>query len=260
VAGFFYPAEARRLAAEVDGYIAAGLHTGDGRVEASPVPKVLIAPHAGYRYSGPVAGAGYARLDPARASITRVVLVGPAHHLRVEGLAVSGAGYFATPLGLVPVDASLRDLALGCPGVVLDDAAHAPEHSLEVHLPFLQRSLDSFSLLPLVAGRATPRQVADVLEAVWGGSETLIVVSTDLSHYHDYSTAQGLDRRTADAIVHCAVEAIGPYDACGAVPVRGVLEAARRQHLHVELVDLRTSGDTAGPKDRVVGYGAFIAA
>jgi MEMO1 family protein len=259
VAGFFYPSDARRLAADVDAFVAAGLRGANGRA-AGPVPKVLIVPHAGYRYSGPVAGSGYARLLAARAAITRVVLLGPAHHVSVRGVAVSGAGYFATPLGLVPVDDLLRGHVLEVPGVVCDDAPHAPEHSLEVHLPFLQRVLDDFTLLPLVAGRAGTRQVADALEAVWGGNETLVVVSTDLSHYHDQQTAVDLDRRTAEAIIHCKVEDIGPEDACGAVPVRGALEAARRQDLHVELLDLRTSGDTAGPKDRVVGYGAFAAA
>ena len=222
------------------------------------VPKAIIAPHAGYVYSGPVAATVYARLRAGRDQIRKVVLLGPAHRVYVDGLAVSRADAFETPLGLVVVDVEARDRIIQLPGVTLNDSAHAQEHSLEVHLPFLQRVLGDFQLLPLVVGDATPDTVAGVLDEVWGGPETLVVVSTDLSHYHDHNTAQTLDRATAAAIVARRYDAIAPSDACGAHPVRGLLAAAEQRQLDVQLIDLRTSGDTAGDRDRVVGYGAFV--
>ena len=173
---------------------------------------------------------------------------------------MSGADAFATPLGTVEVDAGARRRVLALPHVTVDDAAHAAEHSLEVQLPFLQRVLCDFRIVPLVVGDADPAAIADVLDAVWGGPETAVVVSSDLSHYHDHTTATVRDRRTAAAIVVRAFERIGDDDACGARPVRGLLAAARRHALTVRLLDLRTSGDTAGPRHRVVGYGAFALA
>jgi AmmeMemoRadiSam system protein B len=249
VAGTFYPADPGRLAHDVDGYVGAG--------SADPAPKALIAPHAGYVYSGPIAGRAYARLRGARGQVTRVVLVGPAHFVALTGLAVSGADRWVTPLGPVEVDDAARRGMLELPDVVLADAPHAPEHSLEVHLPFLLRVLGSFQLVPVVVGRASPDAVAAVLETVWGGPETLIVISTDLSHYYDHDTATVLDRRTAAAVVAGRADDIGPEDACGALAVRGLLVAARRHGLRTDLVELGTSADTAGPRDRVVGYGAF---
>lgn len=250
VAGYFYADDPRRLGREVDFYVAGGIAGIDA-------PKALIVPHAGYRYSGSVAGRGYARLLARQAPIERVVLIGPAHRVPVEGIVVSSATAFATPLGLVEVDVEGCAAVLGQPGCKVDDEAHRREHSLEVQLPFLQRVLEHFSIVPLLAGRASPGAIADVIEVVWGGPETLVVVTTDLSHYHDHATATDLDRRTAAVIVSGDSSAVGLRDACGAVPLAGVLEAARRRGLHVDLVDLRTSGDTAGTKDRVVGYGAF---
>jgi len=250
VAGSFYPEDPGELTAAVDEAI--------GEAPAGePAPKALIVPHAGYEYSGPIAGAGYARLVPLRDVVRRVVLLGPAHRVPVAGLAVSSADAFATPLGRVEVDRELRERVLAVPGVQVHDAAHAREHSLEVQLPFLQRVLARFTILPLVVGDAEPGEVAAVLDAVWGGPETLIVVSSDLSHYLDYETARRRDRATADAVVAGAGERIGDDDACGARPVRGLLAAAGRRGLAVRLLDLRSSGDTAGPRDEVVGYGAF---
>jgi MEMO1 family protein len=249
VAGTFYPADPDVLAAQVDRLVPTGA-TG-------PAPKALIVPHAGYAYSGPVAGLGYATLGAARDQIDRVVLLGPAHRAPVPGLATTSADQWVTPLGSVTIDDDARLAVLALPSVEVDDRAHAAEHSLEVHLPFLQRALRHFSLLPLVVGHADAETVATVLDTVWGGPETLIVVSTDLSHYQDHATASLLDRRTADAITAGRPGAIRPDDACGAHPVRGLLVAARRHHLHTRLLDLRNSGDTAGPRDRVVGYGAF---
>ena len=251
VAGRFYPGDAATLAATVDDALA---HAAPSE---GPAPKALLVPHAGYVYSGPIAATGYRTLASVRSTVHRVVLVGPAHAVRVTGVAVSGADAFLTPLGPVPVDAAARAAVLTLPGVSVDDAAHAPEHSLEVHLPFLQRTLDDFTVLPLVVGASDPRTVATVLDTVWGGPETLIVVSSDLSHYHDHETAARRDLATADAIVRGDGDALSPTDACGATPIRGLLLAAAEHGLHARLLDLRTSGDTAGNRSRVVGYGAF---
>jgi AmmeMemoRadiSam system protein B/AmmeMemoRadiSam system protein A len=206
-----------------------------------------------------VAATAYARLQPWRDEITRVVLLGPAHRVPVRSMAVSSADGWDTPLGRVPVDGDGRAVVAGLPGVEVDDEAHGPEHSLEVELPFLQRALTGpFSVLPIVVGHAPVAEVAAVLDAVWGGDETLVVISSDLSHYEDYATAADHDRRTADNILAGRLDAIGPHDACGAFGVRGLLAAARARRLDIELVDLRSSGDTAGPPDRVVGYGSFV--
>jgi MEMO1 family protein len=251
VAGTFYPDDAHALAADVDRFVR------DARYDGAP-PKAIIVPHAGYVYSGPIAGSGYAAVAPLAGTVQRVVVLGPAHRVPLQGLAVPSVDAFVTPLGPVEIDTQARDLALACDGVVVDDVPHAPEHSLEVHLPFLQRELGStFRVLPIVVGRAAPATVAAVLDALWGGDETLIVVSTDLSHYENYDSARLHDAETVAAILNGDIDAIDPYDACGAYPVRGMLAAARAHELAVRLLDLRNSGDTAGSRDRVVGYGAF---
>jgi AmmeMemoRadiSam system protein B len=257
VAGLFYPDDPEELRSMVDADLAAGARN-DRTGNAHP-PKAIVAPHAGYVYSGPVAGTAYARLGPRRGTVDRVLLLGPAHRVAVRGIAVPGVDAFAGPLGPTPIDADARQQALTCPGVHVDDVAHADEHSLEVHLPFLQRVLgtDGWRVLPLLVGRASPTEVATVLDLLWGGPETLIVVSSDLSHYHRQSVARRLDRRTAEAIVARDVERLDPTDACGAHPLAGLLLAARHHDLDVELLDLRTSADTAGEPSRVVGYGAF---
>ena len=254
VAGLFYPADPGELRAAVEQALAAA------PAAAGPVAKAIVAPHAGYAYSGLVAASAYARVTPARGRITRVVLLGPAH--RAPGAAVVASGWdaFATPLGLVRVDVERRDALVAAGSVAVDDDAHAGEHSLEVQLPFLQVALGDVAVLPLAVGHVDARQVAEVLEAVWGGDETLVVVSTDLSHYHDHQTATELDRRTAAAVVAGRPDRLGPYDACGVVPLQGLLVAAAPHNLHVELLDLRTSADTAGDPGRVVGYGAFALA
>jgi AmmeMemoRadiSam system protein B/AmmeMemoRadiSam system protein A len=264
VAGMFYPAPPGELASMVDRDLSLGDDQGDGPGDAHPGtppvrPKALIVPHAGYVYSGPVAGRGYRRVAPWRHEIRRVVVLGPAHRVAVAGMAVTAADSWDGPLGPVAVDQELRHRVAALDGVVIDDRPHAGEHSVEVHVPFLQRLLDpGFTLLPIVVGHPTDEQVATVLEAVWGGDETLLVASTDLSHYHDYATARDRDHATAENIVAGRLDAIGPYDACGAFGVRGLLLAAGRHGLQTELVDLRSSGDTAGSRDRVVGYGAFV--
>lgn len=250
VAGMFYPADAQELHRELQQLLGAA-------VADAPPPKALIVPHAGYVYSGPVAARAYAQLIPLRERIRRVVLLGPAHRVAFRGLAASSASGFRTPLGDVPLDTAALTPLLELPQVRVLDEAHAQEHSLEVQLPFLQETLGDFRLLPLVVGDATYAEVAEVLEMVWGGDETLILISSDLSHYHDYATAQRLDRATSNAIATLHPERIDYDHACGRTPVGGLLLAARKHGLHAEVLDLRNSGDTAGPRDRVVGYGAY---
>ncbi len=250
-AGMFYPADPARLRDEVNSLL-------DAVDDTAPAPKAMIVPHAGYVYSGPVAASAYARLRQARATIDRVLLLGPAHRVFCRGLAASSAERFRTPLGAVALDRAAIDRVLPLPQVHTMDPAHGEEHSLEVHLPFLQMTLDSFSLVPLVVGDATAEQVGEVLEALWGGAETLVVVSSDLSHFHDYQTARRMDARTS-----AAIEALRPQDihheqACGRNPVNGLLHLARKLGLRADTIDVRNSGDTAGPRDRVVGYGAYV--
>ena len=251
VAGSFYEADPDALRASVR------VHLASAPAHDGPAPKAVIAPHAGHVYSGPVAAHAYNALAPRAAVVERVVLIGPAHRVAVEGVAVPSVDAFETPLGIVPIDADARTQLLSLPRVQVDDRPHALEHSLEVHLPFLQEVFGSFRLVPLLAGWASAGEVAAVLEAVWGGDETAVVVSTDLSHYHDIDTARRLDARTAASVVARRPDDIAAEDACGAVPVRGVLDLAARRGLSCRLLDLRTSGDTAGPTDRVVGYGSF---
>jgi AmmeMemoRadiSam system protein B len=250
VAGLFYPADRERLTAAVERL----LHGAGTRAQRAP--KALIAPHAGYVYSGPIAASAYALLASARSTIRRVVLLGPTHRVAVRGLAVPTVRRFATPLGPVELDAAALAALRTHPAVVVSDEAHALEHSLEVHLPFLQTVLDEFRLVPLAVGDAAPESVAEVLDTMWGGPETLIVVSSDLSHYLEYAEAAEIDRATCDAILDLSTH-IDHDQACGATPVCGLAVAARRRKLRPELVDLRNSGDTAGDKSRVVGYGAF---
>ena len=250
VAGLFYPSDPRELRAMVAGFL--------GAVSAGTAPKAIIVPHAGYIYSGPVAASAYARVKSAQGRIARVVLLGPAHRVGFHGLALPGAVYFMTPLGRVPVDQEAIAKISSLPQVRVMDAAHAQEHSLEVHLPFLQEVLGEFSLVPLVVGDAEAEEVGEVLDLLWGGAETLIVISSDLSHYHDYQTAQKLDRATSQAIEQLRPDDIDYDHACGRNPVNGLLHVARRRGLKVTTIDLRNSGDTAGSRDRVVGYGAYL--
>jgi AmmeMemoRadiSam system protein B len=252
VAGMFYPGESRALTQALVGLLRGAAHNAPERA----VPKAIIAPHAGYVYSGPIAASVYALLAPARRSITRVVLLGPTHRVAVGGLALPGCGAFATPLGTVEIDPDAIEALRGLPQVVVSAQAHALEHSLEVHVPFLQTGIERFELVPLAVGDCTADEVAEVLDALWGGPETLIVVSSDLSHYLSYADAQAVDRVTAKAILGLATD-ISHEQACGATPVMGLTCVARRRGLKPELIDLRNSGDTAGDKTRVVGYGSF---
>ena len=249
-AGLFYAGDPRRLRASVSELL------GAAKPSASVVPKALIAPHAGYIYSGAVAAEAFATLGERAQSIKRVVLIGPAHFVPVRGVAAPTADAFETPLGSVPVD---RDALAAVAGLVVEaDAPHAPEHSLEVELPFLQALLESFAVVPLVIGDAKVQDVAEVLRRLWGGPETLIVISSDLSHYHDYDTARRIDAATAAAIERGEWESLGPDQACGFLAVAGLLAEASRRRLAAQRLALCNSGDTAGGRDRVVGYGAWM--
>ena len=253
VDGLFYPAAPGPLRAQVADYLA---RVG-GDDDAARLPKLLITPHAGYVYCGSVAAHAYALLGCRRARIIdRVVLLGPAHRVAVRGLAAPEADTFETPLGQVALDVAALASLDSLPQVVRDDRAHEHEHSLEVQLPFLQTLLGSFTLVPLVVGDASAEAVAQVLEQLWGGEETLIVISSDLSHYLPYEQAQAIDRATAQRILELDA-GLAPYEACGSAAINGALLAASRHGLAPRLLDLRNSGDTAGDRDRVVGYGAI---
>ena len=249
VAGLFYPDDPAELSSMVDALL--GVPDAPGRL-----PEAVIVPHAGYAYSGPVAGRAYGSLGPQARSLRRILLLGPSHRVWFHGLAVPQARTFATPLGNVHVDgaslARLRDL----PDVIFSDEPHALEHSLEVQLPFLQRVAPSAEIVPVVTGDASPAEVAALIDALWGGTDTLIVASSDLSHYHPYPIAQALDAATVQAILHGREDLTGEQ-ACGCVVLNGLAHAARGRRLRAELLDLRNSGDTAGDRRRVVGYGAF---
>jgi AmmeMemoRadiSam system protein B len=252
VAGTFYPAQPAALRAALD----AAFRGARQPAEDAPVPKALVAPHAGYIYSGAVAASAYVRLLPARGQVTRVVLLGPNHRAPLDGTAASSADAFATPLGPVAVDVDARARALALPSVGVDDTAHALEHGLEVHLPFLQTVLGDIKVLPLIVGQCDAADVVALLDEFWGGGETVVVVSTDLSHYHRYDDAVALDRRTIAAIASLRSGGIGDRDACGAYPLRGFLDSAAARGMQSEVLDVRNSGDTAGDRERVVGYGA----
>jgi MEMO1 family protein len=251
VAGRFYPANPHDLRSQIEGLLQAARPC-----QASP--KGIIVPHAGYVYSGPIAATAYAALRSFRGRVTRIILFGPAHYVRLYGLALPSAQAFETPLGRVPIDVEAVEKALTLPQVVINDAAHAREHSLEVHVPFLQEVLGDFQLVPFAVGEATPDAIAEVFELLWGGPETLFVVSSDLSHFHDHDTAARIDAETTQIIESLRFEDLSGERCCGFKPIGGLLRAARNRGMHVRTLDLRNSGDTAGPRDRVVGYGAYV--
>lgn len=241
MAGMFYPSDPDELRRTVEGLLT------DVRSPEKPSPKCIIVPHAGYIYSGPIAASAYACIEPS--AVRRVVLLGPAHRVPLYGAGSSSASAWQTPLGDVPVEAP--------PGLPIVDTAHTEEHSLEVQLPFLQVVLDDFTLVPLVIGQAAGEEIADILTSLWGGAETLIVVSSDLSHYEDYEKANRLDSAASQAIVNLDPDGLDAGSACGRIPISGLLHVAKAKGLRAELLDLRNSGDTAGSRDQVVGYGAY---
>lgn len=249
VSGQFYPGDAKRLQQSVNRYLE------EAPEISAPIPKAVIAPHAGYVYSGSIAGTAYAHLAQTDGDVRRVILLGPAHWVPMLGLGATSARAFATPLGTVPLDAGAMEEISSLPQVEVRDDAHVREHCLEVQLPFMQTIFGQFQIVPLVIGEASPEEVAEIMESLWGGPETVIVISSDLSHYHDYQTAVRLDKATSQAI-----EDLRPLEegqACGRNAINGLLYLARERGLRARTVDLRNSGDTAGPRDRVVGYGAF---
>ncbi|MCK4742761.1 MAG: AmmeMemoRadiSam system protein B [Sulfuriflexus sp.] len=250
VAGLFYPANSNELHEQITDFLAAA-----SSIEQAPL--ALIVPHAGYIYSGPIAASAYVNLRPLRNKIQRVILLGPSHRVGFRGLATSGATFFTTPLGNIKLDAITTEQLNQLPQVQTMDVAHAQEHSLEVQLPFLQEVLGEFELVPIVVGDATANEVAEVIDLAWQDDSTLIVISSDLSHYHEYSSAQKMDRHTCTAIESLNPDAIGDEDACGRNPVKGLLTVARQRGLQVHTLDLRNSGDTAGDRNQVVGYGAW---
>lgn len=253
VAGLFYPGDAEVLARDIQSLLTAAAPPNS----LTGTTKALIVPHAGFSYSGPVAASAYALLRSLRGIIQRVVLLGPVHRVPVRGLALPGTQAFETPLGRIPIDREAVNRILPFRQVTTSTAAHALEHSIEVQLPFLQHVLGDFLLIPLAVGDATPEEVAEVIEALWGGPETLIVVSSDLSHFLPYQAAQQIDQQSCAAIGR--LQSLDSHEqACGATPVNGLLLAARHNQLSPHLLDLRNSGDTAGDRERVVGYASFV--
>ena len=251
VAGLFYPGTASILVNDLHTML--NNATQAGEITAA---KAIIVPHAGYVYSGPVAASAYALLQSVRSTIRRVILLGPAHRVAFRGLALPGVEAFATPLGNIPLDLEAAEIIAHLPQVSVNPQAHAQEHSLEVQLPFLQSVLENFSLLPLVVGMSTAEEVAEILELLWGGNETLFVISSDLSHYLPYDKAKSFDNASVQNILKLG-HGLTHEQACGATPINGLILAARKHHLAPHLVDLRNSGDTAGPREGVVGYASL---
>jgi AmmeMemoRadiSam system protein B len=248
VAGMFYPADPEELQTTIRNMLA--------QAKADqPVPKAIIAPHAGYIYSGPVAASAYACLAKAATQIKQIILLGPSHRYPFRGIAAPEADIFATPLGQIKINQ--QQIANISSQIIISDAAHAEEHSLEVQLPFLQILLKDFSLIPLLIGITDADHIAKILDQLWDGDETLIIISSDLSHYHDYATAQNMDQQTVQAILNLKPESLNEDQACGRLPIKGLLQIAAQKKLKPQLIDLRNSGDTAGPKNQVVGYTAI---
>ena len=252
VAGLFYPADKHILKNDIHGYL------NNVSQNEQTNPKAIVVPHAGYVYSGPVAASAYKQLIPLKEKINRVVLLGPSHRVSFRGLAVPESDFFTTPFGDIPIDKQGVQLLSELEQVVVSEQAHKEEHSLEVQLPFLQEVLNEFSLIPLVVGDVERHEVAEVIDSLWDDEHTLFVISTDLSHYHSYEEAKSMDRKTSDAIVNLKADLIGYEDACGRNGLKGMITVAEEKHLSIDTLDLRNSGDTAGDKSRVVGYGAYV--
>lgn len=253
VAGSFYPADEPQIHAMLDEQLSSAKEAGLPALH----PKALIVPHAGWIYSGPIAASAYALVESRRDEIDRVVLLGPSHFVPFRGAALPGSTAFATPLGTIPIDGTARSTLASLPYLTTSDDPHVREHSLEVQLPFLQKVLGEFELVPIAVGETSAPQVAEMLDLLWGEENTLIVISSDLSHYQSYERAREIDEETAAAIDSLSRTDIGPYEACGCRPINGMVHAARARNLVCTRLDLRNSGDTAGPRDRVVGYGAW---
>lgn len=250
VAGLFYPGNPSELENTVDAFL-------KNANQPKVTPKAIIAPHAGYIYSGQIAAQAYKTLEPIKHRIKRVILAGPSHRVPFYGCALSSADFFETPLGKIPVDKLANQELINRRLAKEMDTAHALEHSLEVHLPFLQKVLNDFMLVPIVVGEADAEEVVSLFDFFWNNDENFFVISSDLSHFHSYAEAQLLDQNTSESILHFDSEHIGPAQACGCRPVNGLLNLAKKYHLSVVMLDQKNSGDTAGDKNRVVGYGAY---
>lgn len=252
VAGLFYPSDKLLLKDDIHKFL--------NHVTAEQInnPKAIVVPHAGYIYSGAIAASAYNQIIPYKNKIKRVVLLGPSHRVAFAGLAVPESDVFNTPLGNIQIDQNAIQLISDLPQVIVSDEAHREEHSLEVQLPFLQEVLEDFTLIPLVVGDAERYEVAEVINKLWGDEHTLIVISSDLSHYHNYNEAKQLDRATSDAIINLKPDLIGYEDACGRNGLKGLMTVVEDKALSIDILDLRNSGDTAGDKNRVVGYGAYV--
>jgi len=251
-AGHFYPQQASILRQQLSAYLQAVAVAGSSAIKA------MIVPHAGYQYSAPIAASAYAQLAPIAANISRVVLLGPSHRIGFNGLALSQAQAFATPLGNAELDNQAQQALSSLPFVGYLEQAHAQEHCLEVQLPFLQMLLPAFKIVPIVVGFASVAQVSQVINLLWDGAETLVLISSDLSHYHDYATAQNLDNATSRYIQDLDYQQLSAECACGYLPISGLLQTLQEKSLSIKAVDVRNSGDTAGDKRRVVGYGAYV--
>lgn len=259
VAGAFYPGQKQTLQNDVDALLQAAMLEikPERNDDIKPPPKAIIVPHAGYVYSGATAAAAYARLAESRETIKRVILLGPVHRVPVRGLALPLADTFATPLGDIEIDQLAVASIKNKPQIAISALAHEQEHSLEVQLPFLQSVLSDFTLVPFAVGDATAEEVAEILNILWGGPETLIVISSDLSHFLPYQKAQAVDTETVQTILNLS-STLDHQQACGGTPVNGMLLAARQHHLQPHLLDQCNSGDTVGDKNRVVGYASFM--
>lgn len=251
VAGTFYPANPTLLHNTVSTMLE----------QAKPselIPKAIIVPHAGHIFSGPIAASAYCLLKNLKQPVSRVILLGPSHRVAFKGLACSRADQFMSPLGAIDVDTETIDKIVALPGVEYIEQAHTYEHCLEVQLPFLQETLRHFTIVPIVTGDASPQMVCNVINALWDGPETLVVISSDLSHYHQYDVAKNKDAVTSRQIENLEFETLHGDSACGKVAISGLLKFSRDHNLQVNTLDLRNSGDTAGDKNRVVGYGAYV--
>ncbi|MGB1801307.1 MAG: AmmeMemoRadiSam system protein B, partial [Gammaproteobacteria bacterium] len=254
VAGSFYPKQASELNNMLEKFLSQYAVNDSVKIT---IPKAIIAPHAGYIYSGQTAASVYSNLEQVKDKIKRVVLLGPTHRVYVNGIALPSNTHFSSPLGNVSIDTESLKKISSHSFVDYIDEAHTQEHSLEVHIPFLQKVLNDFVLLPILVSNAAPEQVATILKELWGNDETLIVISSDLSHFLNYETANKTDSHTTELIEKFDYEHIGSKQACGCMPMRGLLKLAQEKNMTIQTVDLRNSGDTAGSKDRVVGYGAY---
>jgi hypothetical protein len=254
VAGLFYPDDPERL----DFTLNQLFESVPENLKTGYSPHAIIVPHAGYIYSGEIAASAYSSILKRVQDIKRVVILGPSHQLALNGAACPSATHFDTPLGRIPLD--VEEIArLQAQGLIeINDAAHVREHSIEVQLPFLQHILSDFKIIPIVVGLEQAMPIAALLEPFWRAKDALIVVSSDLSHYLDYYDARKMDSDTSSAIEACRWQDISPTQACGCYPMRGLLQLAQEENSSVSCIDLRNSGDTAGDKSRVVGYGAYV--